>query len=171
MVEVKINTESQVENPSIQTIFERAKFGDRFFASMVDGIIVVTPLRLVEFILTVLIQSWYVSLINVFIVLLVFFWYFSYFPYKNNGQTLGKKWLKIRIANLDGNSMSLGHFVVRDLVKNGILIVLQIIFGYAGTLWALTYLLALTKDRKALHDIIARTQVLKVENVVYTGGK
>jgi len=170
-VEIEINPEVQVEDRSIQTVFERAKFSDRFFANIVDGVIVVTPLRLVHLGLTVLLNTTYVPLLYFFILLLVYFWYFSYFPYKNNGQTLGKKWLKIRIADLDGNNMSLGHFVVRDLVKNGTATVLSIFFGYAGMLWVLTYLLALTKDRRALHDIIARTQVVKVENVVYTGGK
>jgi len=94
----------------------------------------------------------------------IYIWYFMYYAYKNKGQTLGKKWNKIRIVRLDGNNLSFGHFVIREGVKLGMLIVAPILFGYLGVLiWLSTYLLALTKNRRALHDIIAGTQVIKVK--------
>lgn len=77
----------------------------------------------------------------------------------------------MRIANLDGDNLSLGHFVIRDLVKNGTVLIATIFIGYYSMLWLATYLLALTKDRRALHDIIAKTQVIKVENIALSRGK
>lgn len=168
---IEFNPELEVESFGVQTVFERARFADRFFANIVDGVIVVTPLRLLLFALTTFLHSSYVPLLNLIIFLFVYLWYFSYFPYKNNGQTLGKKWLKMRIANLDGNNLSLGHFVARDIVKNGTVFIATIFFGNYGMLWLVTYLIALTKDRRALHDIIARTQVIKAENVALSRGK
>lgn len=160
-MDLETNTVSAVEEHSIQTAFARAGFADRFFANMVDGIIFATPLRLTQLALAVLFHSTYVPLINLVLFLIVYFWYFSYFPYNNNGQTLGKRWLKIRIAKLDGSQLSLGHFVARDFAKNGVFMVASVFSGLLSLLWLLTYLLALAKDRRALHDIIARTQVIK----------
>lgn len=49
---IEFNPELEVESFGIQTVFERARFTDRFFANIVDGVIVVTPLRLMQFSLT-----------------------------------------------------------------------------------------------------------------------
>ncbi len=163
-MEPETNLKSELEGHIIQATAERAKFADRFFANSVDGIIVMTPLRLLFYITAAFLQPVYSSLCNLTLYLLVFFWYFSYFPYKNNGQTLGKKWLKIRIANLEGDNLSLGHFVIREIVKNGTVLIATLFVGYYSLLWLLTYLLALTKNRRALHDIIAKTQVINADN-------
>jgi len=162
-MELAVNTEAELENYNIPINTERAKFSDRFFANMVDGIIVNTPLRLMNLALAMVFKSVYFPLFYLLLELGVFIWYFSYFPYKHNGQTLGKKWLKIRITRLDGQNPTFGNFIFRDAIKNGMVVLISIFFGFWGLLWVLTYLLALTKDRQALHDIIARTQVIKIK--------
>ncbi len=163
-MELGLTQEPEIENGDIKLTLERAKFSDRFFASFVDGVIINTPIQLLGRTLVVLLAPIYIILYSFLVPPIVYLWYFSYYAYKNNGQTLGKKWNKIRIVRLDGNNLSLGHFVVRELVKSGGVIIAYVLLGKIGALcWLVTYLLALTKNKRALHDIIVGTQVIKAE--------
>lgn len=159
-MEIELQPESDPEQSQTPLVFARAQFADRFFAYIVDGIIVNTPLRLASAALAVLVPSIYAPLVVFLLSLLVYFWYFAYFAFKNKGQTLGKKWLKIRIVQLNGEDLTLGRFVLRELARSGC----TLFFGMYGLFWLLTYLLALTKKRLALHDILVKTQVIKVTN-------
>jgi len=152
----------------IQAKFERAKFSDRFWAYVADMFIINVPIRLLHLMIATFAIE--VNLLNrvlfyydLIIPIVAYFWYFAYYAYKNNGQTLGKRWYKIRIAKLDGSHPTLAHFIFRIIVKDGIAaIIASLSFGgYGYFIWLATYLLALTRERRALHDIIAKTQVIK----------
>jgi uncharacterized RDD family membrane protein YckC len=143
---------------------ERANFGDRFFASFVDNIIVRIPLRIVFIFLFSLWSNPYFSLFfGVCVELVATLLYFAVFAYRKNGQTWGKKWNNVKVTDMQGNDLILAHFIVREFVARGIPIILSIFFGMYANLWVLTYLLALSKDRRALHDVIAGTQVVKLK--------
>ena len=88
--------------------------------------------------------------------------YFAGYAYKKGGQTFGKRWNKIKVADSNGDNLSITHFIVREFIARGIPIVGVLLVGNWSNLWILTYFLALTKDRRALHDIIAGTQVIRV---------
>lgn len=156
-------TEKSVELLELVSI-ERAKFGDRFFASFVDNIIVRIPLRIAFIFFIPLWSNPYFALFfTVSVELAVTILYFAVFAQRKDGQTLGKKWNKIKVTDLQGYDLTLGHFIVREFVARGITIIASIFFGLTANLWLLTYLLALTKDKRALHDIITGTQVIKVK--------
>lgn len=157
-MELGLNQESEIEQANIVVPSERAQFADRFFASIVDGVIVNTPLRLIQIFLIKSLPLLFAVTVSVYV------WYFAYYPYTHNGQTFGKKWLRMKMVRLDGNNLSFGHLVVREIAKSGIVFISSLIFGTFGYLIGLsTFLLALTNNRLALHDIIARTQVIKVK--------
>lgn len=152
----------------IQPGIERALFSDRAWAYIADTFVINVPIRLVHLLLvTFAVQIRVLSRVlfyyDLIVPVVVYLWYFSYYAYKNNGQTMGKRWYKIRIVKLDGSNPSLAHFVFRSIIKDGIAPVLAVLyFGlYGYAIWLVTYLLALTKERRALHDIIAQTQVIK----------
>jgi uncharacterized RDD family membrane protein YckC len=65
------------------------------------------------------------------------------------GQTLGKMAFRIRVVSLDGGALSLGQAVLRHLGSWLSLVLLGI--GYL--------LAAFRADKRALHDLIARTRV------------
>lgn len=153
----------------IQAEVERAKFSDRFWAYVADMFIINVPIRLLHLMIATFAIE--VNLLNrvllyydLIIPVVTYFWYFAFYAYKNNGQTMGKRWYKIRIVKLDGSHPTLAHFIFRIVVKDGIVaIIASLYFGvYGYFIWIATYLLALTRERRALHDIIAKTQVIKV---------
>ncbi len=65
--------------------------------------------------------------------------------------TLGKVLLRIKVSNIDGSRISVGKSIIRNLFK----IVSMIILGI-GFIMA-----AITKNKQGLHDIVAKTLVLK----------
>ena len=160
---------------------ERAGFSDRFFAFIVDSIILFVVLKLTQvvfFLLFNIIQKycgheWTIMLnratpfvlYSVFIVFTLA--YFAVYAYKNNGQTLGKKWNGIKVADLAGKDLTLCRFLFRELVARGLTVFGFLShFGFYPTPWHLSYLPALGKNKQALHDYIARTMVLKVKQSV-----
>lgn len=104
--------------------------------------------------------------------------YFVILPYYYNGQTIGKKIMKIKIVK-ENDKLTVNDLALRSLLANGIAIVfieLALIFLIKDTSYFITisilsfiqFLLVITsifmilyrKDKKALHDIICKTLVI-----------
>jgi uncharacterized RDD family membrane protein YckC len=62
------------------------------------------------------------------------------------GQTLGKKWLRIKVVRLDGGQVSFGAHVLRGLVL--------------GLLGPFTAVLLFRGERRCVHDLAAETKVV-----------
>lgn len=106
--------------------------------------------------------------------------YFVVFQTLYNGQTLGKKLLKIKIVNNDNNSASMLQMLIRSLFTMSIfsslfgIVMLFIlpkdiyIYSYLGVISIESLFIIITimfilyrKDKRGLHDVIARTMVVK----------
>jgi uncharacterized RDD family membrane protein YckC len=75
------------------------------------------------------------------------------------GQTLGKRWMKIRIVKLDGSNPG---FVGAVLLRGGVNGIISAI-PYLGGLYALVDALFIFRDdRRCVHDLIAGTRVISV---------
>ena len=117
--------------------------------------------------------------ITILITILVSIIYFIVFQYNNKGQTLGKKLMKIKVNSLNGN-LSMNQLVVRSLLANSILLnMIQVItvsfvsdsmiYFYVDLFFeSIQYLfvfisvilIMFSKERKGLHDLIAKTEVI-----------
>ena len=156
---------------SNETSIGKAPFGDRFSAALVDGIMINLPTNIILFILLapIVVQSksilvkLFIIIIELSIQLIVNIGYYGVFAYSRKGQTLGKKWNKIKVVNLDSTNLSLGKFLWRAFAARGIPIVGILFFGNLANAWFLTCLLALGKNGYALHDRMAATQVVKIK--------
>ena len=119
-----------------------------------------------------------VSLVSVIVSL----GYFGTFAFYNNGQTLGKKLMKIKIVSKDGTEASHLSFITRALIINSVftsvLSCIIILFinksQYIYTIGLLQVIqtaviitslimVAFRTDKRGLHDFAAKTKVIQCE--------
>lgn len=110
--------------------------------------------------------------------------YFIVFQTKNNGQTLGKQILRIKVVSTTGEELTMNQMVFRALIINSILLDM-ISFGvlifanqsgyfYGVSFLAFiqfcilsvsTFMIMFGKDRRGLHDLVAHTDVVRCDVV------
>ncbi len=130
----------------------RAGFWIRLIAFIIDTII----LSLVQFLLSFLILDYSLTEMNVLttvINIILTFLYFVLLQVKFNGQTLGKKITGIRVANLDGGRVSIGKMALREIIGKLV----------SSLILLIGFLMAAGKSKRALHDYMAKTIVIRAE--------
>jgi uncharacterized RDD family membrane protein YckC len=134
-----------------QDIVKPAGLLIRFAANILDAIIVTGPLVIITTVLTGFIEGNLAAdfLTNgislLYSLLLPVFWY---------GYTLGKRIVGIRIVKVNGEKLGIGTMLLRVVVAA---IVYTITLGIA--LIASIFMIALRKDHRSVHDLIAGTYV------------
>lgn len=130
---------------------------------------------------------------NTFYVLyyLVFvFIYFVIFQWWNKGQTLGKKFFKLKVVNDEGENPNLIQYIIRNVFNGSSLIfgvhimllirVILLLVGANVNVYYMTYtvtqlisyvfeflfimILLFNKNGKSLNDLIAHTKVISIKN-------
>ena len=91
---------------------------------------------------------------------------FQCYRIATTGQSLAKKWLSIRIVNLDGSPVNFGSGVgMRGILPWFILWV-----PYVGSIfWLVDILMIFRDDRRCLHDLMAGTKVVVAQPQEMTG--
>lgn len=104
--------------------------------------------------------------------------YFVILPYYYNGQTLGKKLLKIKIESKDG-SLTLNQLIIRALIIDGLgslIILLSLVYVLTGlpyfivtsclnlievvlTIVSVVFIIK-RDDHRAIHDLLSGTEVI-----------
>lgn len=79
------------------------------------------------------------------------FLYYVWIPKRTNGQTLGKKLTGIRIAKVNEDPLTIWTLFLREFIGKFI----------SSVILFIGYLMALGKQKRALHDYIAGTIVVK----------
>ncbi|WP_455203320.1 RDD family protein [Kaarinaea lacus] len=154
------NLEQAVETDELQL----ASRSSRFWAAMIDGIISVA----VTFPLMMGLGIWEMSmqgveppmtamLILAVISMAAFLAIHGYFL-KKDGQTLGKKVLKIYIVGLDGQLLAFPKLIGLRYVPLWIVAYIPVVGGF---LPLVDILFIFRKDRRCVHDLIAGTKVVK----------
>ena len=125
-------------------------------------------------------QTVIVSIVTIVISLL----YYVVYPCYNNGQTFGKKLMKIKIKKTNDKELSMNDLLIRGMINNSILVnIINIILvlslskslylSTSSLLTVIQYLIlivslvmiAFTKKAQGLHDIIVKTEVVQSDIV------
>lgn len=125
-------------------------------------------------------QTVIVSIVTIVISLL----YYVVYPCYNNGQTLGKKLMKIKIKKIDESDLSMNDLLIRGMVNNSILVnIVNVIFvlflskniflSASSLVSVIQYLvliislimIAFTRNARGLHDLVAKTEVVQADTV------
>ena len=121
---------------NVSFTYDIAGIGNRFIGALIDTIFVACLLLLLNILLFVILSwggssfpedifdnesaSWFKGLTIALYILLQFviFWgYYTLFEYLWNGQTPGKRLVKIRVLRLDGNPIGFVEAILRNLVR------------------------------------------------------
>lgn len=115
------------------------------------------------------------------VTIIVYIAYFTIFQWLNNGQTIGKKIMKIQTISNNGNKLNIFNYLIRTLLLYGTLITIvntslvyvlsKTSYFYASGIIQLIgsvifYIIAFTiifrKDNRGLHDIISNTKIIYI---------
>ena len=107
--------------------------------------------------------------------------YFVVYQFYNDGQTIGKKIMKIKVVSSNENRLTMDNYIYRSMIINSLLINIlifillligndMIYFVGVGCLRFIDYLLIIisvimiisSKNKRGLQDIIANTDVVKI---------
>lgn len=116
----------QIDTPeNVSFDYDVSGIGSRFMAALVDTLLIAllqallsgAGLLLGQFELdSDALSSWVVAVFG--LLAFVFFWgYYIFFEILWNGQTPGKRWVKLRVIRLDGTPVGVAEVVVRNLVR------------------------------------------------------
>ena len=125
-------------------------------------------------------QTVIISIVSIVISLL----YYVVYPCYNNGQTLGKKLMKIKIKKTNDTELSMNDLLIRSMINNSILVniinVILVLFLsknlYLSTSSLVSFIqylvliislimIAFTKNAQGLHDKAVHTEVVQADTV------
>ncbi|WP_274474328.1 RDD family protein [Mangrovimonas aestuarii] len=161
MVELQINT---TQNVNIN--FTAASIGERILAYIIDLVIKIAYLVVIYQIVFNLFEldKWMNTLDNwsqmavVALFAMPYIFYTLLFETLLDGQTLGKRILKIKVVKIDGYQAKLGDFVVRWFFR---IVDIDIMSGLIGM-----FSIILSDKNQRLGDMTAGTSVISVKNKV-----
>jgi uncharacterized RDD family membrane protein YckC len=149
-----------------QSISKLASLSDRFFASLIDALIMGTLTFVPLFIIYGFSGLFELRSQNeLFYTLITFvagqlvFLSIQGWLLINYGQTVGKKFMEIKIVDLNGNLPSFGKVYGFRYLSMSIMPLLP---GLGGLLSLVDILCIYRKDRRCIHDMIAGTKVISV---------
>lgn len=127
-----------------------AGFWVRFFAGLLDGIVLALFFGLLQVLGLHFLKGWSRSVV-------VQMLYELTVPLLWNGYSVGKRLLGIRIVKTDGEAPGLGNLLLRAVTKT---FLYEITYGIV--LLISVGMVALREDKRSIHDFISGTQVVHV---------
>ena len=125
-------------------------------------------------------QTVIISIVSIVISLL----YYVVYPCYNNGQTFGKKLMKIKIKKTNDKELSMNDLLIRSMINNNVLVsiinVILVLFlskdlylstsSLVGVIQYIVLIISLimiafTKNAQGLHDKVVHTEVVMVNTV------
>lgn len=140
---------------------ELAPLGDRILAYFIDSLIQGAYLFVVMIVFSGAIgatsgASW--TMVVLLFLLLPFIFYHLLFEVYNDGQTIGKKSMRIKVASVHGGDVSFASYLLRWLFR---LVDLSLTSGVAALI-----AISVTENNQRLGDLVANTTVIKTRQKV-----
>lgn len=85
--------------------------------------------------------------------------YFVSIPVRNNGQTIGKKMMRIRVVKVNGKEVDFATLFYRETICDQLLAALTFMISLPMNAILAIY----RKDKRSISDIFAKTRVIFVE--------
>lgn len=148
MESIKINTAQNIDID-----YPVARIGERAAAWLVDTGIFILALILFLFVLATLPKGF--SVISISLMVFIYTFYDLACEIFMNGQSIGKKILKIRVISLNGAQASLGQYFIRWIFR----LVDCLLTGWVGGLVCI----AVSENKQRIGDMVAGTILIKTE--------
>ena len=117
------------------------------------------------------------NVVNAFVII----GFFIVVPYFNDGKTVGKTIMKIKVVRDDGELLSMNNLVIRNFITTSLAYMMlslsllyitpsmfyfiaTIIFGFLQILLVIlsAFMVIYRRDKRGFHDVIAKTSVIKI---------
>jgi len=133
----------------VDTHYNYVGFWARLAAYLIDGIIIVLPLDALNYMLfgTVDLEE---NMVMYFIYAIIGTLYFIILPTTNLQATLGKRVMRMKIVDINGNKITLGRSIGRYFAQ-----ALSHLIFFIGYL-----MIGFMKNKTGLHDLLAKTYVV-----------
>lgn len=144
---------------NVKLLHEVASIGDRLFAYLTDFLIMIGLTLLIYFPYEKIIGFYSETTLisGIIICLFPLCFYHLLFEVFNNGQSIGKKLLKIKVIRTDGTEPTLGNYVIRWLTR---------IFEMNGIFGLSLIVILINGKGQRLGDLAAGTTVAKLKKRV-----
>jgi len=144
---------------NIDIDYEIAGLGERIAARCIDlaGFLVIAVITLIVMGAVSASMSGNAGMVVLFVFLAIFVFYDLVCEITMDGQTFGKKVLKIKVISIDGTQPTFGQYIFRWLFR-------MVDFGFPFG-WGVVALVsvAVTKNHQRLGDILAKTTLIKTK--------
>ncbi|RYD03938.1 hypothetical protein N752_17805 [Desulforamulus aquiferis] len=79
-----------------------------------------------------------------------------------DGQTVGKRFMKIRVVSYEGGKLNIFHYLIRELTFNlyPIYLLTHSWIKTGWTIWMIATILLILQYGRGLHDMFGRTKVI-----------
>lgn len=147
---------NQIQIDTTQNIslnFEPGSLGDRILARLLDGAVIIVYIILVWTMIALASISYATWLVIVLALPVVFYDLVAETSF--NGQSIGKRVLKIKVISLDGNRPTLGQYLIRWLFR---LVDFTLTQSFCAVLCV-----AISQKHQRLGDMVAGTAVIKID--------
>lgn len=149
----------------------RAKSYHRIFANIFDLVVIAAATLLLTFrslieLITTIVDSTRLNSVALYLsafgsgalALIGIIVYFIALPIFWNGQTLGKRFFKIKIIRNDGSDIDFKTIFLREMLRT-----LLFVLTFGVSAFADTMVLLFSKQRIGFYDYVAATQVIDIE--------
>jgi uncharacterized RDD family membrane protein YckC len=152
-----MNTIKITTTQNIELEYDLASLGERIVGYLIDSLVMIAYLVVLVFISLSLVSNRFIYHYTwvPFIFYIPIYFYTLAFEVFMNGQTIGKRVMKIKVISIDGAKPTLGQYLIRWIFR---LVDISLSFFLCGIIC-----IAVSERKQRVGDMVAGTAVIKTE--------